>query len=91
MNKNALIDKIAKDADLTKEAATAAVDSFIDGITIGLKQTEKVSLVGFGTWSVSHRAARTGRNPQTGEEIQIKAKNAIRFKPGKAFEEKFNG
>jgi DNA-binding protein HU-beta len=90
MNKSMLIDKIAKDAGITKVAAATAVDSMIHGVTGSLKKGQKVTLVGFGTWGVSKRKARTGRNPQTGEAIKIKAKKAVRFKAGKALEGALN-
>lgn len=90
MNKGELIDKIAKEAGITKVQAGAALDSFIDGVTGTLKKGNKVTLVGFGTFSTSKRAARKGRNPQTGKEIKIAAKTVARFKPGKELSEKVN-
>lgn len=90
MNKATLIDKIAADADITKTAAATAVDSLIEGITTALKKNQRVTLVGFGTWGVSKRKARTGRNPQTGETIKIKAKKSVRFKAGKSLESTLN-
>ena len=90
MNKASLIDKIAADAGITKNAAAIAVDSLVDGITRALKKNQRVTLVGFGTWAVSKRKARTGRNPQTGETIKIKAKKAVRFKAGKQLEGALN-
>lgn len=90
MNKATLIDKIAADADITKTAAATAVDSLIEGITGALKKNQRVTLVGFGTWAVSKRKARTGRNPQTGESIKIKAKKSVRFKAGKSLESALN-
>ena len=86
MNKATLIEKIANDAGITKTASATAVDSFIEGITGSLKKNQRVTLVGFGTFAVSKRKARTGRNPQTGETIKIKAKKAVRFKAGKQLE-----
>ena len=83
MNKGELIDKIAKDAKVTKGQAADALDSFISGVATTLGKGGKVTLVGFGTFSVSKRAARNGRNPQTGEVIKIKAKKVARFKAGK--------
>jgi DNA-binding protein HU-beta len=83
MNKADLIAQIADDAGITKTQANAALDSFIDTVTKVLKKGDKVTLVGFGTFSVTKRAARTGRNPQTGEAIKIKAKKVARFKAGK--------
>ena len=90
MNKAMLIEMIAKDADITKSAAATAVDSLIHGVTKALKKNQRVTLVGFGTWSVAKRRARTGRNPQTGESIKIKAKKAVRFKPGKRLDSALN-
>ena len=83
MNKAELIAKVAEDAAITKTQANAALDSFVEAVTKSLKKGDKVTLVGFGTFSVSKRAARTGRNPQTGESIKIKAKKVARFKAGK--------
>jgi len=88
MNKAELIDKIAKDADLTKSQANEALDSFTSSIVGALKKGDKVTLVGFGTFSVSERAARNGRNPQTGATIKIKARKVPKFKAGKEFSEK---
>ncbi|MCX6323145.1 MAG: HU family DNA-binding protein [Sphingobacteriales bacterium] len=83
MNKAELIAKIADDADITKTQANATLDSFIEAVTKTLKSGNKVTLVGFGTFSVSKRAARNGRNPQTGAVIKIKAKKVAKFKAGK--------
>ncbi|MFN3940167.1 MAG: HU family DNA-binding protein [Chitinophagales bacterium] len=83
MNKGDLIDAMAADADITKTQAAAALDSYMTCIRKTLKKGDKVTLVGFGTFSVSKRAARTGRNPQTGKTIKIAAKNVVRFKAGK--------
>jgi len=82
MNKSDLINKIADDAKLTKVQAQAALNSFLDASADTLKKGDKVILVGFGTFSVASRAARTGRNPQTGKEIKIAAKKVVKFKPG---------
>jgi len=82
MTKAELIAKAAKDAKITKTAAGKALDSIIDGITKALKKGGRVSLVGFGTFSVSKRKARTGRNPQTGKPIKIAAKKVAKFKAG---------
>jgi len=90
MNKAALIEKIASDTGITKVSAAAAVESLIHGITSSLKKGQRVTLVGFGTWGVTKRRARSGRNPQTGETIQIKAKKAVRFKAGKTLESALN-
>ena len=83
MNKAELIDKISADADITKTQANAALDAFVDAVTRTLKKGDKVTLVGFGTFSVTKRAARNGRTPQTGAVIKIKAKKVARFKAGK--------
>jgi DNA-binding protein HU-beta len=83
MNKADLIAKLSDDAGITKTQANAALDSFIEAVTKTLKGGGKVTLVGFGTFTVSKRAARNGRNPQTGEEIKIKARKVARFKAGK--------
>lgn len=83
MNKTELIAKLAEDAGITKTQAGAALDSFTTAIAKTLKKGDKVTLVGFGTFSVSKRAARKGRNPRTGEEIKIKAKKVAKFKAGK--------
>lgn len=83
MNKADLIARVADDAGITKTQANAALDSFTEAVTKTLKAGGKVTLVGFGTFSVSKRSARNGRNPQTGEVIKIKAKKVARFKAGK--------
>ena len=88
MNKAELISKLADDAGITKTQANAALDSFVEAVTKTLKGGGKVSLVGFGTFSVSKRAARNGRNPQTGEVIKIKARKVPKFKAGKEFSTK---
>jgi len=85
MTKAELIDKMASDASISKAEAMKAMNSFMDGIKKALKKGNKVTLVGFGTFSVSKRAARKGRNPQTGETIKIKASKSPKFKAGKAF------
>ncbi|MCY3640786.1 MAG: HU family DNA-binding protein [Gammaproteobacteria bacterium] len=90
MNKSELIDQVANTADLSKAAAGRAVDAALDAITGSLKQSEPVSLVGFGTFLVRERAARKGRNPQTGENIDIAASRAAAFKPGKALKDALN-
>jgi DNA-binding protein HU-beta len=82
MTKTELIDKMAKDAKVTKAAAGKALDSFVDGVKKTLKKGEKVTLIGFGTFSVSQRKARKGRNPQTGAEIKIPARKAPKFAAG---------
>jgi DNA-binding protein HU-beta len=88
MNKAELIAKIADDSGITKTQANSALDSFIEAVTKTLKGGGKVTLVGFGTFSVSKRAARNGRNPQTGAVIKIKAKKVARFKAGKELQAK---
>ncbi|RMH47384.1 MAG: HU family DNA-binding protein [Gammaproteobacteria bacterium] len=90
MNKSELINAIAQNADLSKAAAGRALDAFIDAVTEALRKGEQVSLVGFGTFSVKERAARTGRNPQTGETIQIAAAKVPGFKAGKALKDAVN-
>jgi DNA-binding protein HU-beta len=87
MTKAELIEKMAKDADVSKAAAGKALDSFIDGVKRSLKKGDKVTIVGFGTFSVSKRGARKGRNPRTGETIKIKASKAPKFTSGKAFKD----
>jgi len=82
MNKSDLIDAMAADAGISKTAAKAALESLTDNVTESLKKGEKVALVGWGTWSVSERAARNGRNPQTGKAIKIAAKTVVKFKAG---------
>jgi DNA-binding protein HU-beta len=84
MTKAELVEKIAKEADISKVAAAAAMSSFMDGVVKTLKKKDgKVTLVGFGTFTKVRRKARTGRNPQTGAPIKIKARNVVKFKPGK--------
>lgn len=82
MNKAQLIDAIAADAKLTKADAKKALDAIIGATSAALKKGDRVALVGFGSFSVSKRNARTGRNPQTGKEIKIPAKNVVKFKAG---------
>ena len=82
MNKAELIDAIAADANLTKADAKRALDAFVGATTKSLKKGDRVALVGFGSFSVAKRAARTGRNPQTGKEIKIAAKKVVKFKAG---------
>lgn len=90
MTREEIITQMAKDADSTKVSAKAALDSFLGCVTKTLKKGGRVSLVGFGTFSVSKRNARTGRNPRTGEAIQIKARKVARFKAGKGLSETVN-
>lgn len=82
MNKAELIDAMASGAGLSKADAKKALDSFVDATSKALNAGDRISLVGFGSFSVSKREARTGRNPQTGKEIKIAAKNVVRFKAG---------
>ena len=88
MNKADLVAKLAKDAGITKVKATVAIESFIDGVMKTLRAGNKVTLVGFGTFSVTRRAARKGRNPATGASIKIKAKKVAKFRPGKELSSK---
>ena len=90
MNKTELIDAIAAAADLPKASAGRALDAVVDSITESLQKGDQVALVGFGTFSVKHRAARAGRNPQTGATIQIRAANVPGFKAGKALKDAVN-
>ncbi|MFU8876502.1 MAG: HU family DNA-binding protein [Wenzhouxiangellaceae bacterium] len=87
MNKSEFIDAVSTKAGLTKADANRALDAMIDTISKALKKGDTVALVGFGTFSVKKRAARTGRNPATGETIKIKASKSPAFKPGKAFKD----
>ncbi|MBU2970653.1 MULTISPECIES: HU family DNA-binding protein [unclassified Pseudoalteromonas] len=90
MNKSQLVDKIAEDAEISKAAASRALDAFTGAVSDSLKEGNSVALVGFGTFSVKERAARTGRNPQTGAEIQIAAANVPGFKAGKTLKDTVN-
>ncbi len=90
MNKSQLADAIVKDAGITKAQATSAVDSVVANITGALKASEKVVLVGFGTFSTSERAAREGRNPLTGAPLKIPARKVAKFVPGKALKDAIN-
>lgn len=87
MNKTELIEAVANATELTKKDASKAVDAVFDTILNALKNGEKVQLIGFGNFEVRDRAARKGRNPQTGEEIEIPASKVPAFKPGKALKE----
>jgi len=87
MNRSDVIAKMATDAGISKAKAESALNGLIDGIAGALRSGDKVSLVGFGTFSVSDRAARTGRNPRTGATIQIPASKVPRFKPGKGLKD----
>jgi DNA-binding protein HU-beta len=90
MNKSELIEAVASAADLTKADAGRAIDATVAAITNTLSKGESLSLIGFGTFSISHRAARAGRNPRTGETIQIKAAKLPKFKAGKALKDAVN-
>ncbi|MGN7438356.1 MAG: HU family DNA-binding protein [Alcanivorax sp.] len=90
MNKNDLVSKVAESADISKQKAASAVDAVIDAIKGSLKKGDDVRLVGFGTFSVSQRAATTGRNPRTGEPIKIPASKQPKFKAGKDLKEAVN-
>jgi DNA-binding protein HU-beta len=87
MNKSDLIEHIAKQADISKAAATRALDAIVGGVKGTLKKGGSVTIVGFGTFGVTKRAARTGRNPRTGAAIKIKAAKVPKFKPGKALKD----
>ncbi|PKR80290.1 DNA-binding protein [Brumimicrobium salinarum] len=82
MNKAELVEAMASEAGLSKADAKKALDAFINATTGALKDGDRLSLIGFGSFSISNRKARTGRNPQTGKEIQIAAKNVVKFKAG---------
>ena len=89
MTKAELVEKMAKDAKVTKVAAGRALESFLDGVTKGLKKrNSRVTLVGFGTFRNVYLKTRKGRNPQTGEKIKIKGRNVVRFKPDQTLREK---
>ncbi|MCL4157453.1 UNVERIFIED_CONTAM: hypothetical protein GTU68_050585 [Idotea baltica] len=90
MNKKELADAVAKKTDMTATDAASAVDAVFDVIQAALKKKDDVRLIGFGTFSVSRRKARTGRNPQTGEAIKIKASNQASFKAGKGLKDALN-
>jgi DNA-binding protein HU-beta len=90
VNKSELIEAIAASADIPKAAAARALDAMVDTVTDSLKKGESVSLVGFGTFQVKERAARTGRNPQTGQPIEISAAKVPSFKAGKALKDSVN-
>lgn len=90
MNKTQLIDHIANTAELSKKEATAALEAITGGISDALVNGDEVALIGFGTFKISERAARTGRNPRTGEEIQIAASKMPSFKAGKALKDALN-
>ena len=87
MNKTELVNAVAEKSELSKKDAAKAVDALFETISTTLAKEEKIQLIGFGTFEVRERAARTGRNPQTGEEMQIPATKAPAFKPGKELKE----
>ena len=90
MNKNDLIEHIAEKADISKASATRALEAMIGGVMATLKKNGSVTIVGFGTFAVTRRAARTGRNPRTGAAIKIKAAKVPKFRPGKALKDHLN-
>ena len=90
MNKKELVDAVAEQADISKKDAEKALKAFVDVVTEEMKKGEKVQLVGFGTFEVSERAAREGRNPQTGKTMKIEACKAPKFKAGKALKDAVN-
>lgn len=90
MTKAELVEKVCSEANLSRAAAEKAVNAFTSSVMEAVKKDDKVNLVGFGTFSLSKRAARDGRNPQTGERIRIKAANIPKFKPGKQFKDFIN-
>ena len=90
MNKTELIDAVATGADISKASAQRALDSMLEAVTDSLRKGDQVALVGFGTFAVKDRAARSGRNPKTGEEIKIAAAKVPGFKPGKALKDACN-
>ncbi len=90
MNKSDLIEYIAKHADLSKASAARALDAVVNAVKVTLKKGGTVSLVGFGTFAVGKRAARTGRNPRTGDTLKIKAAKVPKFRPGKGLKDAVN-
>ncbi len=90
MTKSELISQIAESADINKNEAANALQAFMDAVTDTTKKGDKLTLIGFGTFSLSERSARTGRNPQTGKEIKIPAKKVVKFKVGKQLAETVN-
>lgn len=90
MNKGELVDAVAREAGISKLEAQSALDSLVANVTKALKKGQKVTLIGFGTFSTSERAAREGRNPQTGKPIKIPAKKVAKFTPGKALKDAIN-
>lgn len=90
MNKAELISSIAEKSGLTKADSGKALDALLESVTEGLTKGDRIALVGFGSWTVEKRSARTGRNPRTGEEIQIPAKKVVKFKPGAGLSDAVN-
>ena len=90
MNKQALVESIAKKHGLSKVASNEIINTVLDDIKGSVKKGKAVQLIGFGTWKKSRRKARTARNPQTGEAIKVKARNVVKFTPGKAFKDLLN-
>jgi len=90
MNKTDLVEAVAEAADLSRASAARAVDAMLDAMIVALKKNDTVVLSGFGSFSVRARAARTGRNPRTGESIAIEASRSLGFKPGKALKDALN-
>ncbi len=90
MNKTELIEHIAKQADISKAAASRALEAIIGGVKTTLKKNGSVTIAGFGTFAVAKRAARTGRNPRTGASIKIKSAKVPKFRPGKALKDHLN-
>ncbi len=90
MNKTEFVEAVAENADVSKATAAKVFDSMVDVISSSLKEGEQITLIGFGTFLVRHREARKGRNPRTGDEIQIKASNVPSFKAGKALKDAVN-
>jgi len=90
MNKAELIDSIAGKSGLSKADAAKALDAVVESITEGLSNGDRIALVGFGSWSVEQRSARTGRNPRTGDAIQIPAKKVVKFKAGAGLSDAVN-
>ncbi|MGD8429872.1 MAG: HU family DNA-binding protein [Ectothiorhodospiraceae bacterium] len=90
MNKSELIEAVARSADISKAAASRAIDAFVESVTDALKEGDQVTLVGFGTFTVRERASRTGRNPRTGQTITIPASKVPGFKAGKALKDAVN-
>ena len=91
MNKAELVGSIAERSGLSKADAGAALEAFVDTVSDGLASGDRISLVGFGTWSVNERPARMGRNPRTGDSIEIAAKKVVKFKPGATLAKDVNG